>query len=59
MTAPASRTAASLLIPTSAPFSAKASMAICFASDMAMKVTTDAVQIFGGAGYMNDCRSTG
>ena len=31
-----------------------ASMAKCFASDMAMKVTTDAVQIFGGAGYMRD-----
>lgn len=31
-----------------------ASMAKCFASDMAMKVTTDAVQIFGGAGYMKD-----
>ena len=29
-------------------------MAKCFASDMAMKVTTDAVQIFGGAGYMRD-----
>ena len=28
-----------------------ASMAKCFASDVAMKVTTDAVQIFGGAGY--------
>ncbi|MDP3137210.1 MAG: acyl-CoA dehydrogenase family protein [Burkholderiaceae bacterium] len=26
----------------------------CFASDMVMKVTTDAVQIFGGAGYMED-----
>jgi alkylation response protein AidB-like acyl-CoA dehydrogenase len=35
-------------------FSAKASMAKCFASDMAVKVTTDAVQIFGGAGYMKD-----
>ncbi|MDB5630502.1 MAG: acyl-CoA dehydrogenase [Tardiphaga sp.] len=35
-------------------FAAKASMAKCFASDMAMKVTTDAVQIFGGAGYMKD-----
>lgn len=35
-------------------FSAKASMAKCFASDVAMKVTTDAVQIFGGAGYMKD-----
>jgi alkylation response protein AidB-like acyl-CoA dehydrogenase len=35
-------------------FSAKASMVKCFASDTAMKVTTDAVQIFGGAGYMRD-----
>ena len=35
-------------------FAATASMAKCFASDMAMKVTTDAVQIFGGAGYMKD-----
>jgi alkylation response protein AidB-like acyl-CoA dehydrogenase len=35
-------------------FSAKASMVKCFASDAAMKVTTDAVQIFGGAGYMRD-----
>jgi butyryl-CoA dehydrogenase len=25
-----------------------------FASDVAMKVTTDAVQIFGGYGYMKD-----
>jgi len=29
-------------------------MAKVFASDTAMKVTTDAVQIFGGAGYMRD-----
>lgn len=35
-------------------FSAKVSMVKCFASDVAMKVTTDAVQIFGGAGYMRD-----
>ena len=35
-------------------FSAKASMVKCYASDVAMKVTTDAVQIFGGAGYMRD-----
>jgi alkylation response protein AidB-like acyl-CoA dehydrogenase len=35
-------------------FSAKASMVKCFASDTAMKVTTDAVQVFGGAGYMRD-----
>ena len=26
-------------------------MAKCFGSDMAMKVTTDAVQVFGGYGY--------
>ncbi len=31
-----------------------ASMAKCFASDAAMKVTTDAVQILGGSGYMQD-----
>ena len=31
-----------------------ASMAKCFGSDMAMKVATDAVQIFGGYGYTKD-----
>ena len=31
-----------------------ASMAKCYGSDMAMKVTTDAVQIFGGYGYTKD-----
>jgi alkylation response protein AidB-like acyl-CoA dehydrogenase len=31
-----------------------ASAAKCFGSDMAMKVTTDAVQIFGGYGYTRD-----
>ncbi|MGB3072157.1 MAG: acyl-CoA dehydrogenase family protein [Ottowia sp.] len=31
-----------------------ASVAKCFASDMAMKVTTDAVQVFGGYGYTRD-----
>lgn len=31
-----------------------AAMAKLFASDMAMKVTTDAVQVCGGAGYMRD-----
>ena len=29
-------------------------MAKVFASDVAMKVTTDAIQIFGGVGYMRD-----
>ena len=31
-----------------------AAMAKCFATDIAMKVTTDAVQIFGGYGFMRD-----
>jgi butyryl-CoA dehydrogenase len=35
-------------------FIQEAAMAKVFASDMAMKVTTDAVQIFGGYGYMRD-----
>ncbi|MGZ4530937.1 MAG: acyl-CoA dehydrogenase family protein [Mycobacteriaceae bacterium] len=30
------------------------SAAKCFATDMAMEVTTDAVQLFGGAGYTRD-----
>jgi alkylation response protein AidB-like acyl-CoA dehydrogenase len=30
------------------------SAAKCFASDVAMEVTTDAVQMFGGAGYTVD-----
>ncbi len=29
-------------------------MSKCFASDVAMQVTTDAVQVFGGYGYMRD-----
>ena len=35
-------------------FSEEAAMAKVFASDMAMRVTTNAVQILGGAGYMRD-----
>ncbi len=34
--------------------SKEAAMAKVFATDMAMKVTTDAVQVFGGSGYMRD-----
>lgn len=30
-------------------------MAKCFATDVAMKVATDAVQIVGGSGYMKEC----
>jgi alkylation response protein AidB-like acyl-CoA dehydrogenase len=33
---------------------AQSAMAKCFASDAAMEVTTNAVQIFGGVGYMKD-----
>jgi acyl-CoA dehydrogenase len=32
----------------------KSAMAKCFASDAAMEVTTNAVQVFGGYGYMRD-----
>ena len=35
-------------------FTEGSAMAKVFASDTAMKVTTDAVQIMGGAGYMRD-----
>jgi len=35
-------------------FTEESAMAKVFASDVAMKVTTDAVQICGGAGYMRD-----
>jgi alkylation response protein AidB-like acyl-CoA dehydrogenase len=36
------------------PFSTEAAKAKLFATDMAMKVTTDAVQVLGGAGYVVD-----
>ncbi|EAX48886.1 acyl-CoA dehydrogenase domain protein [Thermosinus carboxydivorans Nor1] len=36
------------------PFSKEASMAKMYASDVAMRVTTDAVQIFGGYGYTRE-----
>ena len=35
-------------------YSKEAAMCKLFASDVAMKVTTDAIQIFGGYGYMKD-----
>jgi alkylation response protein AidB-like acyl-CoA dehydrogenase len=35
-------------------FSKEAAIAKLFATDMAMKVTTDAVQVFGGYGYMKE-----
>lgn len=36
------------------PYSTQAAMAKLFATDMCMSVTTDAVQILGGAGYVQD-----
>ena len=36
------------------PMNKEASIAKLLAADMAMDVTTDAVQILGGAGYMKD-----
>jgi alkylation response protein AidB-like acyl-CoA dehydrogenase len=35
-------------------FTEEGAMAKVFATDMAMKVTTDAIQVFGGVGYMRD-----
>jgi alkylation response protein AidB-like acyl-CoA dehydrogenase len=36
------------------PYSPEAAKAKLFATDMAMRVTTDAVQVLGGAGYVSD-----
>ena len=36
------------------PYSVDAAMAKMYASDIAMEVTTDAVQIFGGYGYSEE-----
>jgi alkylation response protein AidB-like acyl-CoA dehydrogenase len=42
------------------PFGPQAAMAKLFASDAAMRVTTDAVQVLGGYGYVEDFpRSSG
>ncbi len=38
------------------PYSTQASVAKLVATDAAMKVTTDAVQVFGGVGYTRDFR---
>ena len=46
---------AAALVDRGAPATAlESSMAKCFASDAAMKVTTDAVQVFGGYGYTRE-----
>jgi alkylation response protein AidB-like acyl-CoA dehydrogenase len=46
--------AAARLRDAGRPFSAEAAKAKLFATDMAMSVTTDAVQILGGYGYVAD-----
>jgi alkylation response protein AidB-like acyl-CoA dehydrogenase len=46
--------AAARLKDAGRPFSIEAAKAKLFATDMAMKVTTDAVQVLGGAGYVQD-----
>jgi alkylation response protein AidB-like acyl-CoA dehydrogenase len=46
--------AASLVDAKDARMTEFASMAKCYAGDVAMKVTTDAVQILGGYGYMRE-----
>src|SRR5699024_4325050 len=42
------------LLQEGTPSDQHASFAKCFASDTAMKVTTDAVQIFGGYGFIRE-----
>ncbi len=42
------------LLDEGRPASKQSSMAKCFATDAAMKATTDAVQIFGGNGYSRE-----
>ena len=45
---------AALLKDAGQPFTQIASMAKCSATDTAMKVTTDAVQVYGGYGYTRE-----
>jgi alkylation response protein AidB-like acyl-CoA dehydrogenase len=45
---------AAYLKDQSKPYTREAAMAKLFATDMAMKVTTDAVQILGGSGYTQE-----
>ena len=45
---------AAALCDAGEPFSREASMAKLFATDTAMQVTTDAVQLLGGYGYMEE-----
>lgn len=45
---------AQLMAESGRPYSREAAIAKCYAGDIAMSVTTDAVQIFGGYGYSRE-----
>ena len=45
---------AAVLVDRGVPAALESSMAKCFAGDTAMRVATDAVQIFGGYGYTRE-----
>ncbi len=45
---------AAFKMDTNAPVTLYSAMAKCFATDAAMEVTTNAVQVLGGAGYVKD-----
>ncbi len=47
--------AATLALGDSDSFHLASAQAKCFATDVAMRVTTNAVQVFGGLGYMRGC----
>jgi acyl-CoA dehydrogenase len=45
---------AAWLVDQGLPHGSQAAIAKCYASDVAMEVTTDAVQVFGGYGYVRE-----
>ncbi len=47
--------AAALAVTDADGFQLASAQAKCFATDMAMRVATNAVQVFGGMGYMRGC----
>ncbi len=46
---------AAVRLDSGEPATKECSMAKCFASDMAVERTSDAVQVFGGSGYIQGC----
>ena len=45
---------AGYLMAKGLPYTKESAMSRCYAADIAMEVSTDAVQIFGGYGYTRD-----